>query len=130
MIDNSDCCTIHNPTPGAVELVKSKCCPEEVLGELASTFKILGEPVRIKILHALSISDLCVCDLSEFLGMTHSAISHQLRILRTARMVRFVKHGRRAVYSLNDKHVEIIMQTALAHMQGDGCDISKGDTDD
>ncbi|NDV21553.1 metalloregulator ArsR/SmtB family transcription factor [Desulfovibrio sp. JC022] len=127
MTNNSACCTGHNPTPGAVEQVNKKSCPEETLDDLAATFKILGEPVRIKILHALSISNLCVCDLSDLLGMTHSAISHQLRILRTARMVRFKKDGRRAIYSLNDKHVEIIMQTALAHMQGDGCEIPQGD---
>ncbi|TIH15285.1 ArsR family transcriptional regulator [Marinifilum sp. JC120] len=127
MTNNSDCCTGHNPTLGAVELVEAKSCTSETLDELAATFKILGEPVRIKILHALSITNLCVCDLSELLGMTHSAISHQLRLLRTARMVRFEKKGRRAIYSLNDKHVEIIMQTALAHMQGDGCDIPQGD---
>ncbi|MFW5497875.1 MULTISPECIES: ArsR/SmtB family transcription factor [unclassified Maridesulfovibrio] len=127
MTTNSDCCNSHNPTPGAVELVNSKSCPNETLNDLAATFKILGEPVRIKILHALSISDLCVCDLSELLDMSHSAVSHQLRILRTARMVRFEKHGRRAIYSLNDKHVEIIMQTALAHMQGDGCGVPLGD---
>ncbi|NDV25047.1 metalloregulator ArsR/SmtB family transcription factor [Desulfovibrio sp. JC010] len=126
MPSKSDCCTTHNPTPGAVELVKSKCCPKETMNDLAATFKIMGEPVRIRILHALSISNLCVCDLSELLEMTHSAVSHQLRILRTARMVRFEKDGRRAIYSLNDKHVEIIMQTALAHMQGHGCDVPQG----
>jgi DNA-binding transcriptional ArsR family regulator len=122
MTNNIDCCSGHNPTPGAVDLVKSKSCSKETMDDLAATFKILGEPLRIRILHALSISNLCVCDLSELLGMSHSAVSHQLRILRTARMVRFEKDGRRAIYSLKDKHVEIIMRTALAHMQGDGCD--------
>lgn len=128
MTNNSECCTGHNPTPEAIKLVKNKSCSKEILDDLAATFKILGEPVRIKILHALSISNLCVCDLSELLGMTHSAVSHQLRILRTARMVRFEKDGRKAIYSLNDKHVEIIMQTALAHMLKDGCEVPHGDS--
>ncbi|HAS89420.1 MAG TPA: ArsR family transcriptional regulator [Desulfovibrio sp.] len=127
MTKSSECCNTHNPTPGAVEFVQEKMCPKETLNDLAVTFKILGEPVRIKILHALSIRDLCVCDLSELLEMSHSAISHQLRILRTARMVRFEKNGRRAIYSLNDKHVEIIMQTALAHILKDGCEIPQGE---
>lgn len=127
MPNNEDCCSIHNPTPGAVELVKSKCCPEETMTDLAAIFKILGEPVRIRILHALSITNLCVCDLSELLDMSHSAVSHQLRILRTARMVRFEKNGRRAIYRLDDKHVELIMQTALAHMLGDGCKALQGE---
>ena len=127
MPNNADCCSTHNPTPGAVEFVKSNCCPEETMTDLASIFKILGEPVRIKILHALSITNLCVCDLSELLDMSHSAVSHQLRILRTARMVRFEKDGRRAIYRLDDKHVELIMQTALAHMLGNGCEGLQGD---
>lgn len=127
MTKKSECCNTHNPTLGTVEFVQEKMCPGETLGDLAATFKILGEPVRIKILHALSIRNLCVCDLSELLGMSHSAISHQLRILRTSRMVRAEKDGRRAIYSLNDKHVEIIMQTALAHMLEDGCEIPQGD---
>ncbi|WP_415718461.1 ArsR/SmtB family transcription factor [Maridesulfovibrio sp.] len=127
MSNKTDCCSTHSPTPGAVELVKSKSCPEETMSDLAAIFKILGEPVRIKILHALSITNLCVCDLSELLEMSHSAVSHQLRILRTARMVRFEKDGRRAIYRLDDKHVELIMQTALAHMLGNGCEALQGD---
>ncbi len=95
------------------------------MSDLAAIFKIMGEPVRITILHALSINALCVCDLAELLNMSHSAVSHQLRILRTARMVRFEKEGRKAIYSLDDKHVETIMKTALDHMQGKGCPTCK-----
>ncbi|WP_027721516.1 ArsR/SmtB family transcription factor [Maridesulfovibrio zosterae] len=121
MHKNDDCCDFHNPDVNVVGLVRKECCSREIMEDLASTFKILGEPVRITILHALSIKELCVCDLAELLGMSHSAVSHQLRILRTARMVRFEKEGRKAVYSLNDKHVETIIKTALDHMHGNGC---------
>ncbi|WP_432737658.1 ArsR/SmtB family transcription factor [Maridesulfovibrio sp. FT414] len=122
-----DCCDGHNPDSGTVELVKEKCCSREAMQDLAAVFKLMGDPVRISILHALSMSDLCVCDLAELLDMSHSAVSHQLRLLRTARMVRFEKHGRKAVYSLSDSHVETIMRTALDHMHGTGCPPDKED---
>ncbi|CCO25328.1 ArsR/SmtB family transcription factor [Maridesulfovibrio hydrothermalis] len=121
MSSDKGCCETHDPNQRAVEAVRLRCCSRETMSDLAAIFKLMGEPVRITILHALSIRDLCVCDLAELLGMSHSAVSHQLRLLRTARMVRFEKQGRKAIYSLNDRHVETIMQTALAHMQGDGC---------
>lgn len=126
MNNKSGCCDGYNPDICKVKLVQSKCCSRETMHELASVFKLMGDPVRISILHALSISEMCVCDLAEFLDMSHSAVSHQLRLLRTARMVRFEKEGRRAVYSLSDSHVETIMRTALDHMKGDGCPPEKG----
>jgi len=126
MKKGNDECEVHDPNLGAVDLVNQKRCSRETMNELAAVFKIMGEPVRITILHALSISDLCVCDLAELLNMSHSAVSHQLRILRTARMVRFERDGRKAVYSLSDHHVEIIMRTALDHTHGEGCAPEKG----
>ncbi|WP_034602730.1 ArsR/SmtB family transcription factor [Maridesulfovibrio frigidus] len=116
-----DTCEGHNPNPDAIEIVRNKACSRQIMEDIAATFKILGDPVRVSILHALSISTLCVCDLAELLNMSHSAISHQLRILRTARMVRCEKHGRKAFYRLEDDHVETIIQTALAHLTEDGC---------
>ncbi len=121
MTTEKDTCDGHNPNPDAVEIVRSKTCSRQIMEDVAATFKILGEPVRISILHALSINTLCVCDLAELLNMSHSSISHQLRILRTARMVRFEKQGRKALYRLDDDHVETIIQTALAHLTEDGC---------
>ncbi|WP_320169133.1 metalloregulator ArsR/SmtB family transcription factor [Maridesulfovibrio sp.] len=121
------CCDGHNPDFDSVGAVRKECCPKEMLEELAAVFKLMGDPVRITILHALSIRELCVCDLAEILGMSHSAVSHQLRLLRTARMVRYEKSGRRAIYRLSDSHVETIMRTALDHMQGSGCPPEKED---
>ncbi len=121
MNDQSDSCCGHNPNLDAVAIAKTKMCSKQTMEDIAETFKILGEPVRITILHALSIRELCVCDLAEILEMSHSAVSHQLRILRAARMVRFEKQGRKALYRLDDSHVETIMQTALAHLTNEGC---------
>ncbi|MBI9110900.1 helix-turn-helix transcriptional regulator [Maridesulfovibrio ferrireducens] len=121
MKEIKDTCDGHNPDPAAIEIVRSKICSSQTMEDVAATFKILGEPVRISILHALSIQELCVCDLAELLNMSHSAISHQLRILRSARMVRFTKQGRKALYRLDDSHVETIIQTTLAHLKNEGC---------
>ncbi|SMF06931.1 ArsR/SmtB family transcription factor [Desulfovibrio gilichinskyi] len=121
MTDDTDSCSGHSPHPEDIAAVKSTMCSKRTMEEIAETFKILGEPVRITILHALSIRELCVCDLAEILDMSHSAVSHQLRILRAARMVRFEKQGRKALYRLDDSHVETIIQTALAHLTNEGC---------
>lgn len=121
MMGEDDCCDLHNPDLSIVDLVRENCCGADTMADLAAVFKLMGDPVRIRILHALSISDMCVCDLAELLEMSHSAVSHQLRLLRTARMARYEKHGRRAVYRLSDRYVEIVMRTALDHMKGEGC---------
>ncbi|WP_371381793.1 ArsR/SmtB family transcription factor [Sporomusa aerivorans] len=84
--------------------------------ELAEMFKILGDPTRIKILHALSRQEMCVCDIAETLGMNQSAVSHQLRTLRAARLVKFRKDGKEAWYSLDDDHVISLMCQGLEHI--------------
>lgn len=121
MTAKQECCDVHNPNLDSVQRVSREMCGKEILSELAETFGILGDPVRVGILHALSHGELCVCDLAEILGMSHSAVSHQLRLLRTARMVRFEKRGRRAFYSLDDKHVETLIKTAIEHTMHHGC---------
>ncbi|MBP2628972.1 MAG: hypothetical protein H6Q68_3683 [Firmicutes bacterium] len=82
---------------------------------LAETFKILGDPTRIKILHVLTNHELCVCDIASALDMGQSAISHQLRILRSARLVKYRKEGKSAWYSLADDHVLVLMHQGLEH---------------
>lgn len=86
----------------------------EVLG-LAEIFKALGDPTRIRILHALSLEELCVCDLAEVLEMSQSAISHQLRVLRNMRVVKYRKEGKMVFYSLDDDHIINLFSQGLAH---------------
>jgi len=90
---------------------------EKLLQELAEVFSVLGDRTRICILQALSATELCVCDLSELLSITPSAVSHQLRILRAARLVKYRRQGRQAFYSLDDDHVDTLMRQGIAHLQ-------------
>lgn len=89
---------------------------ENIVYDLAELFKTIGDPTRIKILYTLSKRELCVCDLSEQLGMSLSAISHQLRILRTNKLVKFRKEGRSVYYSLDDDHVLCLFSQGLQHV--------------
>lgn len=87
----------------------------EITESLAEAFKVFGDPTRLRILFALKDNELCVCDLSILLDMTQSSISHQLRTLRDAKLVKGRKDGRYMVYSLDDDHVHSIIDTALEH---------------
>ena len=121
-MENQDaCCGRFSPDHKIIEYVRKKTCSRETFEDMSATFKILGDPTRVSILHALSVNKLCVCDIAELLEMSHSAVSHQLRILRARRMVKYEKIGRKALYRLDDQHVETIIKTTLAHLSGDGC---------
>lgn len=89
---------------------------EEIYQRLAETFKTFGDPTRIKIIHALSQTELCVCDLAELLEMSQSAISHQLRVLRNHRLVKYRKEGRVVYYSLDDEHIVLLFNQGLQHV--------------
>ena len=84
---------------------------------MAEIFKVLGDPTRIKILELLSHEDMCVSNIAEMLDMTHSAISHQLRQLRHAQLVKFSKSGKEVIYSLDDEHVLTLFAQALDHVK-------------
>lgn len=89
---------------------------ENEITSLSDFFKILGDPTRMKILWALDGTELCVCDLAVELNMTKSAISHQLNSLRAAKLVKFRKEGKNVFYSLDDEHVNQIIEVALDHI--------------
>lgn len=89
---------------------------EETLYDLAELFKVFGDTTRIKILYALFSSEMCVCDLAALLNMTQSAISHQLRVLKQARLVKFKREGKVVYYSLDDAHIQRIFDQGLSHI--------------
>lgn len=89
---------------------------QEVLYQVADLFKVFGDPTRIRILYTLSGGELCVCDIAAVLNMTQSAISHQLRILKEKRLVKFRREGKTIFYSLADSHVETILRQGLDHI--------------
>lgn len=97
--------------------VKSKLVDDGAATELADLFKALGDPTRVKIIHALLQSELCVHDLTQVLEMGQSAISHQLRLLRNMRIVKRRKVGKTVFYSLDDDHVEQLFVLTLQHLR-------------
>ncbi len=102
-----------------VKIVKvQKLLPSnEELLEVAEIYKVLGDTTRLKIVLSLSIKELCVCDLAELVGISISGISHQLRILRNNRIVKFRRDGKMAYYSLNDEHIVNIITEVLSHVK-------------
>lgn len=103
--------------PENIELARKGQATELELLDAGDLLKVLGDPTRIRLLSALMTTELCVCDLAELLGMSQSSISHQLRILRQSRLVRYRRDGKNAFYSLNDEHVRAIVEMALRHVR-------------
>lgn len=89
----------------------------DTVGALADIFKVLGDPTRVRILDVLSRGELCVCHLAQTLGLTESAVSHQLRLLRNTRIVRSRRAGRLIYYSLDDRHVLTLFRQGLRHVE-------------
>ena len=112
-VDKCDCNVIHEEI---VNQVKAKMPLEENLYDLADLFKVFGDSTRIKILWALDEAEMCVCDIAVLLNMTQSAISHQLRVLRQARLIKNRKDGKVVFYSLKDEHIKQIFNQALIHI--------------
>jgi ArsR family transcriptional regulator, lead/cadmium/zinc/bismuth-responsive transcriptional repressor len=112
-VESCNCSIIHEDV---VNEVKKHIPQEETLYDLADLFKVLGDSTRIKILCALFESEMCVCDISALLGMTQSAISHQLRVLKQARLAKYRKDGKVVYYSLDDEHVKSIFDQGLIHI--------------
>jgi ArsR family transcriptional regulator len=100
-----------------VEYVAGKMPSEEDLYDLAELFKVFGDTTRIKILCALVEAEMCVCDIAALLNMTQSSISHQLRILKQARLVRYRRDGKVVYYSIDDEHVKQIFDQGLIHLK-------------
>jgi len=99
-----------------VEKVQGRMPPVEILYDLAELFKIFGDSTRIKIIWALFEEEMCVCDIAYLLNMTQSAISHQLRVLKQARLVKPRRDGKNVYYSLDDQHIEEIFNQGLNHI--------------
>ncbi len=99
-----------------LEDIKEKIPNEEVINDLSDLFKILGDPTRTKILFVLEKGDLCVSDISNAVNMTKYAVSHQLRTLKQAKLVKCKRDGKEMIYSLDDDHVSTLFECALAHV--------------
>jgi ArsR family transcriptional regulator len=109
-----DCNVIHHDI---IEKVRGEMPALEYLYDLSELFKSLGDQTRLKILFALSMNEMCVCDIAALLDMSQSAISHQLRVLRNVRLVRYHKVGKVVYYTLDDEHVNEIFRQGLDHVE-------------
>ena len=116
-VESGDVCEVLYIDETKVRLVAGRMPREEAVSEVTEVFKILNDPTRVKIVFALSQAELCVCDLAALVGISISAVSHQLRLLRALQLVRFRKSGRLAYYSLADEHTVRLLCDALAHVQ-------------
>jgi len=112
----SDACKQLCDHPQSICLTKAEMVTEEEARRAADLFKILGDPSRIKILCALSKREHCVCDLATIVNMGQSAVSHQLRLLRGARLVKYRKNGKMVWYSLDDEHVFSLLIQGIEHI--------------
>src|SRR5262245_46972188 len=92
----------------------------QAASDLAETFSLLGDPTRTRILHALSVDELCVTDLAALLAVSQSALSHQLRLLRDRRLVAVRREGKRTYYRLDDEHIRTLVDMGLSHAAEDG----------
>ncbi|WP_331680490.1 metalloregulator ArsR/SmtB family transcription factor [Peptostreptococcus porci] len=109
-------CDIQKTNDKLVEEIKRSIPRNEVLDDLSELFKVFGDITRIKIIYAIKDNEMCVCDIAKFLGMTQSAISHQLRVLKKARLVKYRREGKTVYYSLDDEHVNKIFEFGLSHV--------------
>jgi DNA-binding transcriptional ArsR family regulator len=127
----SDCSYIHmsRPTlpapsddlacvgPHQAQGRKAALMSAQTVEALADTFRVLGDPTRVRILDALSAGELCVCDIASLVGISESAVSHQLRLLRGMRLVRPRRAGRLVYYAVDDQHILELLGQALTHVE-------------
>ena len=111
------CCEDDQVHADAVERTRRLLPPDEILYDLAELFKIFGDSTRVKILYALLEGELCVCDMAKLMEVTQSAVSHQLRVLKGSKLVKFRREGKTVYYSLADDHVRRILSQGMEHIQ-------------
>ncbi len=113
---NVECCDFLHAHDELVEKVRREMPGEDILYDLTELFRIFGDSTRIRILYVLFESEMCVCDIAALLGMNQSAISHQLKALKTARLVKARREGKTVFYSLADDHVKTIIDQGMEHI--------------
>lgn len=114
---SADLCEVQCIDPRKVKSGRRSARSAERVRDVAETFKILGDPTRLRIVDALSRSELCVCDLALIVGASQSTVSHSLRALRQMRLVRYRRDGKIAYYSLDDDHIARLLELAFVHVE-------------
>ncbi len=117
LVGVDDVCELRYLDPDKVRLIDEHLIGSDLAGRIAGSFWALSDPTRIRIIHALSLAELCNCDLASILGVTESAVSHQMRDLRLMKLVSAERRGRMVYYRLTDSHVRHIFEDTLKHVQ-------------
>ena len=112
-----DTCDVACLHPELVQEARAALPPAEDAQELAAVFGVLADPTRVRLVAALAARELCVCDMANVVGLRQSTVSHQLRLLRALRVVRFRKEGRIAYYTLDDAHIRGLLERGLEHIR-------------
>jgi DNA-binding transcriptional ArsR family regulator len=115
--DDTSCAERHDTDAATLAATRSRLLSDRTVESVADVFKLLGDPTRVRLLDALTHGERCVCDLAALVGLSESAISHQLRLLRGARLVRARRAGRMAFYSLDDHHVIGLLHDTRKHVE-------------
>jgi ArsR family transcriptional regulator, lead/cadmium/zinc/bismuth-responsive transcriptional repressor len=116
LLKQSEPCEAPHLDPNAAQARRQRQMPGEAVQTLSDMFRILGDPTRVRILDVLTAGELCVCDLAELVGISESAASHQLRLMRGMRLVRPRRAGRQVYYSIDDQHIISLFQQGLRHV--------------
>lgn len=117
IFQHSEMCDCHDVHAEVVAHVRQVMEDTEVLYALSDFFKVMSDSTRMRIMAVLDGRELCVCDLSELLGMTKSAVSHQLKVLKDAQLVKYRRDGKNVYYALKDDHVKTILEMGIAHIK-------------
>lgn len=113
------CCEVYFVDEDRVSRVRDAMLTSDLVEQVADTFKVLAHPTRVRILRALGCEELCVCDLAQVLGLSISAVSHQLRTMRQLKLVRYRMDGKLAYYSLRDRFVLALLEDGVRHLTGE-----------
>ncbi|MDK2950807.1 MAG: ArsR family transcriptional regulator, lead/cadmium/zinc/bismuth-responsive transcriptional [Kosmotogales bacterium] len=114
---NVPVCSVESVDKEKIKYIDKKMKSRDTLNRLAETFKALGDVTRLKIVFALSLKELCTCELVELTNISKSGISHQLRILKDMRLVKYRKEGKMVYYSLDDDHISQLFEKGLEHVE-------------
>jgi ArsR family transcriptional regulator len=116
-IEENICCEDMYVHESVVDEVRGQLLDSETIQNMSDMFKMMSDPTRLRIINALLISEMCVCDLAEVMGMSQSAVSHQLAALRNTRLIKFRRDGKQIFYSLDDSHISLLFSQCLTHAQ-------------
>lgn len=116
-VGSPDTCEVDYFDARKIRALRKKMRPDEDIYSLSEVFGVLNDVTRLKIVLALAETELCVCDVASFLGITKSAVSHHLRLMRTLRLVKFRREGKMTYYTLDDDHITTLLRQATDHIE-------------